>query len=50
VEVGDADRARITSELLDEVFRIAHAADPQIKGAELDADAYSPGRAFVGAP
>ena len=50
VEVGDADRARITSGLLDEVFHIAHAAEPQIKGAELDAKAYRPGRAFVGAP
>src|SRR6185436_7284565 len=49
VEVGDADRGRITEALLEEVNQIAQAAEPQIKGAELDAKAYSPGRAFVGA-
>jgi len=48
VEVPDADRAVITPALLSELGFVAATHEPRITSAELDAQAYSPGRAFVG--
>jgi uncharacterized protein len=48
VEVPDADRAVITPALLSELGAVAANHEPGINTAELDAQAYSPGRAFVG--
>lgn len=49
VEVPDADRDAITPALLDEVAQLARSHEPDILSATLDAAAYRPGRAFVGA-
>lgn len=49
VEVPDTDRAVITAELLIELGALAATHEPGITAAVLDAHAYSPGRAFVGA-
>jgi uncharacterized protein len=48
VEVPGQDRGRITPALLDELAALAAAIEPGIVAARLDAQAYSPGRAFVG--
>lgn len=50
IEVGDADRARITDPLIERVLAVARATEPALRRASLDARAYRPGRAFVGAP
>ncbi len=49
VEVEDGARSLITSGLLAELGRLAVTFEPGIGAATLDAQAYSPGRAFVGA-
>ncbi len=48
VEVPEADRSAITAELLVELRALAASAEPGITTALLDAEAYRPGRAFVG--
>lgn len=49
VEVGDDDRNQITTDLLKDLEQCAAVFEPGIKAAVLDAQAYRPGRAFVGA-
>jgi len=49
VEVADADRRQITQSLLAELSTTAARHEPGISAAILDAEAYRPGRAFVGA-
>ena len=46
--VPDGDRVVITPALLSELGAVAATHEPSITSAELDAQAYSPGRAFVG--
>lgn len=48
VEVADNDRPAITPQLLEELHAAAATAEPGITAAVLDAEAYRPGRAFVG--
>ena len=48
VEVADDDRPQITPALLDRLGAAAAAIEPGITRAILDAEAYRPGRAFVG--
>lgn len=48
VEVGGGDRSAITSQLLDDLCALAASVEPGITAAVLDAEAYRPGRAFVG--
>jgi len=49
VEVPDSDRDRIDDILLADLARLAASIEPGIQAVRLDAAAYSPGRAFVGA-
>ena len=49
VEVGDADRARITEALLHELAAVVRSHEPRIGSVTLDAQAYRAGRSFVGA-
>jgi pyridinium-3,5-biscarboxylic acid mononucleotide sulfurtransferase len=49
VEVGNADRHRITAALLGDVLALAIMHEPALKQALLDDAAYQAGRAFVGA-
>jgi pyridinium-3,5-biscarboxylic acid mononucleotide sulfurtransferase len=49
IEVGDADRPLMTAALLAMVHARAAEFEPDLIEALLDADAYRPGRAFVGA-
>ena len=48
VEVAEADRPAISADLLAELRTLAASQEPQITTAILDAEAYRPGRAFVG--
>jgi pyridinium-3,5-biscarboxylic acid mononucleotide sulfurtransferase len=48
VEVAEADRPAITTDLLAELRALAASSEPGITTAVLDAEAYRPGRAFVG--
>ena len=48
VEVAEADRAVITMQLLADLRALAALHEPAIAAAVLDAEAYRPGRAFVG--
>jgi uncharacterized protein len=50
VETPAADRRRISADLIEAVLAEARKVLPQLTGARLDAEAYRPGRAFVGAP
>ena len=47
VEVPDADRDRISEELLDDVTRAMRAAEPTLTAARLDPQPYRPGRAVL---
>ncbi len=47
IEVGEADRERVTPDVVDQVARVMRDAAPGIRGAVLDDEAYAPGRAFV---
>ena len=49
VEVPEGDRAHIAAALLAELGVLAATFEPGITSASLDAEAYRPGRAFVGA-
>jgi uncharacterized protein len=49
VEVPEADRTAITPDLLADLAFLAASIEPGIAAARLDGQAYSPGRAFVGA-
>jgi uncharacterized protein len=49
VEVRDGDRAAVTPGLLRDVHALAVTHEPDLREAALDAAAYQPGRAFVGA-
>ena len=49
VEVPTTDRSRIDDQLLAELAQLASSIEPGIRSVALDAAAYSPGRAFVGA-
>ncbi len=48
VEVADAARYLVTPQLLAELQSVAASQEPGITAAILDAEAYRPGRAFVG--
>lgn len=48
VEVAEADRPTITAQLLADLRAVAASEEPGITTALLDAEAYRPGRAFVG--
>lgn len=48
VEVAEGDRPAITPQLLDDLCALAASVEPGITAAVLDAEAYRPGRAFVG--
>jgi pyridinium-3,5-biscarboxylic acid mononucleotide sulfurtransferase len=48
VEVAEADRPAITVQLLADLHALAASEEPGITAAVLDAEAYRPGRAFVG--
>jgi uncharacterized protein len=48
VEVAEADRPAITAQLLADLRMLAASKEPGITTAMLDAEAYRPGRAFVG--
>lgn len=47
IEVGAADRDRVTPDVVADVGRVMRAAAPVLGGAVLDDEAYAPGRAFV---
>jgi len=47
IEVGAADRHRVTPDVVDDVARVMRDADPRIASAVLDDEPYAPGRAFV---
>lgn len=47
IEVGDADRAAITSDVIDAVFGAVTEIEPSIRSVVLDERAYRPGRAIV---
>ncbi len=49
VEVANEDRGHITPSLLAELGKVAARHEPSLSAAVLDAQAYRPGRAFVGA-
>lgn len=49
LEVPEGDRAMISAALLAELGALAAGIEPGITAAMLDAEAYRPGRAFVGA-
>ena len=49
VEIENEGRELIDQELLTDVFGLAHAIEPEITSVDVDAAAYRPGRAFVGA-
>lgn len=49
VEVGNDDRGQITPDMLVDLGQRAATFEPGIQAALLDAQAYQPGRAFVGA-
>ncbi len=49
VEVNEADRAAVTPDLLQQAHALALTHEPGLREAVLDAAAYHPGRAFVGA-
>lgn len=48
VEIGSADRYQILPDLLAELSELAATFEPGITAAILDAEAYRPGRAFIG--
>lgn len=48
VEVADADRVLVTESILADVAVVMRSVEPSITAVELDADAYAPGRSFVG--
>lgn len=48
IEVGAAERTRVTAAVVDEVARVMRAAAGQVEDAVLDEEPYAPGRAFVG--
>ena len=50
VEIDDADRDRLSEELLDAVFAAARRHEPGIAGVRLDPKPYRPGRAFLVPP
>ncbi len=47
IEVGTADRPRVTPDVVEEIGRVMRDAAPGIDGAVLDDEPYAPGRAFV---
>ncbi len=47
IEVGAADRHRVTPDVVDDVGRVMRDVAPAIDGAVLDEQPYAPGRAFV---
>lgn len=47
IEVGGADRHRVTAAVVDEVGRVMCGIAPGIRSAVLDDEPYAPGRAFV---
>lgn len=49
IELQNKDRKRITQNLLAEISELARGADAGLATVELDAKAYHPGRAFIGA-
>lgn len=50
IEVGDADRAAITEDLVAAVLAAMRAVDPGLRTAALDPEPYRPGRAFTLTP
>jgi len=50
IEVSDVDRPLVTQVILADVAAVMSSVEPSITSVELDADAYAPGRSFVGAP
>ena len=47
IEVGAADRHRVTPDVVDDVRRVMRGIAPGIRDAVLDDEPYAPGRAFV---
>jgi uncharacterized protein len=50
IEVGDADRARVTGDVVAAVLAAMRAVVPDLRTAELDREPYRPGRAFTLTP